>query len=341
MATTLRDIAQELSISPTLVSRVLNDKPGAWASETTRARIFETAARMNYQPSGAARALVTGKSMMIAVSAGDADWLHARSGRLAEMRGLIDAAARHQYKVLVLPSEKSTAERREFEGLVHSKGCDGFCLSAEQAEESLLAFLSEHHVPYVVIGNPGLPDVPRVDQDNYGLMHACTSWILNQGRRRIAAIQASPIPGEEPRSRPFGSLIAQGYEAALRESGLSMEPELTPERHWSNEAEVALWLCQVRPDALILRGLASVMLWRTGLARVGFSWPGDVLPVAQLEPAEFAYLEQAGLHHGFACQIHDPHAVGLKAGECLIDWIHGRPVPGLPILLPPAQPRFF
>jgi len=56
MAATLRDIAQELNVLITVVSRVLNDKPGTWASEATRQRILERAREINYRPSASARA---------------------------------------------------------------------------------------------------------------------------------------------------------------------------------------------------------------------------------------------------------------------------------------------
>ena len=82
MATTLRTIAEELQVSTTLVSCVLNGKPGVWASEATRARIIETADRLKYRPSVAGRSLVTGKSMRLAVSAADADWHYGRFERL-------------------------------------------------------------------------------------------------------------------------------------------------------------------------------------------------------------------------------------------------------------------
>src|SRR6185437_1175323 len=125
MATTLRDIADQLGLSPGVVSRVLNEKPGAWASEETRRRILDTALELNYHASASARALVTGRTMQLAISTADAAWHRAGAGRLAEVVGFIQAAAAHQYRVLVLPSSQRHVDTREFEELIRSAACDG------------------------------------------------------------------------------------------------------------------------------------------------------------------------------------------------------------------------
>lgn len=267
MAATLRQIADELSVSPTLVSRVLNDKPGTWASESTRARILQTAERLNYRPSTAARALVTGKTMLLGVSAADADWRHDRFERLAEIRGFIDVAAKHNFRVLVLPSSEDEARRDHFEELVRSKACDGFLLYAEQADENLYAYLGEHEVPFVVIGDPGDLDIPRVDHDNFSFMRDSVNWLAGEGRRRIAVVSPTPVAGNDPAKQHFVRRQIAGYEAAVRERGLDHDPALVSDAVWQDETAMLAWLQTVRADALITRGLASTLQWKLALDR--------------------------------------------------------------------------
>ena len=337
MATTLRDIALELDISTALVSRVLNEKPGVWASPTTKARILETAQRLNYRPSTAARALVTGKTMLLAVSAADADWHRARSGRLAEMSGLIDAAESDSYRVLVLPSAQSHADKSQFEMLVRSHGCDGFCLYAEQADARLYQFLGDHEMPFVVIGNPGDVEVPRVDHDNFALYHDSVAWLASQNRRNIVLIEPARTEADaaHPES-PFREVQRAGYRAAMREIGVH-EPFIEASRPWT-EADIVTWMRQKQPDALILTGLAATLQWKFALARAGMQLPDDVLIVSHLDLTEVSYLKQGALHEGVACHVHDPHAVGKRAGETLIRWINGQPRPTEPIFVPGHAP---
>lgn len=340
MAATLRQIAEELSVSPTLVSRVLNDKPGTWASDVTRARIFQTAERLNYRPSTAARALVTGKSMLLGISAADADWHHGRFERLAEVSGFIDAASRHNFRVLVLPSTGDEARRDHFEELVRSKACDGFLLYAEQADANLYGYLGEHEMPFVVIGDPGDIDVPRVDHDNFAFMKDSVEWIAGQGRKRVAAVSPTPVPGNDPQKQFFVRRQQAGYFYAVSECGLDLDGELVSDKAWEDEAEMLAWLKSIRADALITRGLASTMQWKLALVRAGWNFPGDILLMAHLNSSELSYLEQGMLHQGLACHVHDPHSAGVKAGELLLACINGQCPTGGPVYIPSMPPRW-
>src|ERR1043166_6592899 len=65
MRTTLADIARELGVSKMTVSRAINNHPEI--SSDTRARVLETARRMNYRPNQYARALTTNRSYLLGV----------------------------------------------------------------------------------------------------------------------------------------------------------------------------------------------------------------------------------------------------------------------------------
>ena len=65
MPTTLADIASALGVSKMTVSRAINNHPEI--SSETRARILDTAQRMNYRPNQFARALTTNRSYLLGV----------------------------------------------------------------------------------------------------------------------------------------------------------------------------------------------------------------------------------------------------------------------------------
>ncbi len=62
---TSADVARESGVSRTTVSYVLNDTPGTSISELTRRRVLDTAERLGYTPSAAARTLRSGRSDVV------------------------------------------------------------------------------------------------------------------------------------------------------------------------------------------------------------------------------------------------------------------------------------
>jgi LacI family transcriptional regulator len=333
MATTLKDIAERLEISTALVSRVLNNRPEVWASEETRRRIHEAAREMNYRPSASARALVTGRTMQIAVSAADKDWLRGASGRLLEVRGLIDAAAEHRYQVLVLPSPAASAERRHFEALIHSRICDGLCLYAEQADKSLYEWLQEHALPFVIIGNPGDQSLPQVDHDNYQYFYSSVAWLREQGHERIALVE----PMHTTLQQPFVQTLRHGYRDAMNTLCGGYDPALSPGTHLASEEIIAFMRGGAAPTAVLLRGLACTLQWKSTLQRHGLRLPADATVLAHLDVTELSYLRDGELLEGLACHIHDPRQVGRRAAEALMESINGHPAVE-PILIAPSAP---
>jgi LacI family transcriptional regulator len=64
---TIREIARELNLSHTTVSRVLNTRNEQTISPATRERVWVAAKSMGYRPHTAARALATGRTQMVAL----------------------------------------------------------------------------------------------------------------------------------------------------------------------------------------------------------------------------------------------------------------------------------
>lgn len=66
MGVTIVDIARQLGLSDSTVSRVLNRRADRFISDATRKKVLDAAARMGYRPNRLACALVTGRSRTIA-----------------------------------------------------------------------------------------------------------------------------------------------------------------------------------------------------------------------------------------------------------------------------------
>jgi DNA-binding LacI/PurR family transcriptional regulator len=334
MAVKLADIASQTNVSPAIVSRVLNNKPGVWASEATRQRILEVARELKYRPSAAGRALATGRSMRIGVSASDADWIHGRSGRSLQMRGLIDAAVASQYSVLVIPSPGERADAGQFEEWVEGGKCDGYCVFAEQGNAALYEYFRSENSPFVVIGNPGDAHLPQIDHDNYHYMYDATQWLAEQGHQRIGFVVPTPLGQDLP---PHVRLMLRARSEAQRDFCGGDNPDLIL-RGSSEEDVIMGFVRRAKPTAVILYGMPRTVRWRTLFMRHGIRVPEDVVLLSHLDVAGLSDLERAHLAEGLAIQVYDPHLVGQKAGNALVEWINGTPPARDPVLIPSQMP---
>ncbi len=75
MAVTMKDIARQLRVSESTVSRVLNRGGSDLISEATRDRVLTAARELGYTPNRSARALATGRTHVIALAIPD---MHSR-----------------------------------------------------------------------------------------------------------------------------------------------------------------------------------------------------------------------------------------------------------------------
>ncbi|WP_367363438.1 LacI family DNA-binding transcriptional regulator, partial [Mesotoga sp.] len=67
--TTIKDIANELNISPSSVSRALSHEPGV--SPSLRKEIVDAAERLNYIPNSSAKSLKTRKTQTVGLIVSD------------------------------------------------------------------------------------------------------------------------------------------------------------------------------------------------------------------------------------------------------------------------------
>ena len=102
---TINDIAKALNVTPSTVSRALNDHPSI--SEATRKAVIEMARKLNYRPNHIAAALRRGKSNIIGVIVSAVD----RSFFGSIIRGIEEEVNKAGYSVIVC----QTYEDRKFE----------------------------------------------------------------------------------------------------------------------------------------------------------------------------------------------------------------------------------
>ena len=217
---TQRQIAEEVGVSRTTVSLVLNDVPDVRISPGTRQRIIEVARRLNYYPDAAARTLVSGRTHTIGfVLCQSPDRIFADAFLPEVLRGVGDAVQENDFRVLIHSVEDVVAPEA-YIGLVREKHTDGIILSGPRSDDEQLSRLKAEGFPMVLLGQLPGSDIPFVDVDNVGAARQAVEHLVGLGYRRVGMITNAPLEYTAARDR------LAGYRQALEKADLAFDESL-------------------------------------------------------------------------------------------------------------------
>jgi LacI family transcriptional regulator len=230
----LRDIAKELNISISLVSKVLSGRMGNSGAGARMVRaIQEKAQELQYQKNRQAEALSTGRQNAIAVC------IHrhgeAGSAIVEEMvEGIAQEAAVHHQR-LVIQYYTTLAQFRAFAPELHRNIVDGVIMGGIGHPELFddLKAMDQRGLPAVTILDRKLGgNFANVGMDQVGVCRRATAQLIAQGCRHIAhfgeRLKAPPSTNSfsPAATHSLGQTRCEGYALALQESGLEYRPEL-------------------------------------------------------------------------------------------------------------------
>ncbi|MBG6056835.1 DNA-binding LacI/PurR family transcriptional regulator [Cryobacterium sp. MP_M3] len=284
MAATLHDVARIAGVSIKTVSNVINDYPHI--RSTTKQRVLDAIAELDYQPNLSARSLRSGRTGVIGLAVPELSLSY--FAELAD--AVIRSAERHGVTVLI---EQTGGDRaREIELLTSPRRqlTDGLIFSALGMDSDDSEYLRVGY-PLVLLGERifGGP-TDHVTMRNVDAARAATEHLIALGRRRIAVIGAHE--GEVIGS---AGLRLRGYREALEAAGIPFDPALigyTTLWHRSNGADAmrALLASGVEFDAVFgLNDTLTLGAMRV-LQEAGLRIPKDVAAIGfdDLDEAQYS-----------------------------------------------------
>jgi DNA-binding LacI/PurR family transcriptional regulator len=319
--TTILDIARELGLSKSTVSRALTSHPNVHPD--TRQRVLDAARRTEYQPNLLAQSLIRSETHLLGVVIPDIE----KPFFASIVSGIQQEAMQAGYRLIITQSNESPeTEIANLQALVLSR-VDGLlvCHTRDTRTFDHIRLAHRKGIPVVEFArvSPELPIPQVVENDELGA-RTVVRHLLDAGARRIGLLSG-------PESLLVSQLRTEGYRQALAEAGRSVEPEwIVTTRFVREDVRAALdhWLrLPEPPDAYFaVYDAGAVELMRL-LKQRGYRIPEQVQvagfgndPVAELvEPPLTTFAQY-------------PREIGRTACRLLLDSFTNHARPGLTIV---------
>jgi LacI family repressor for deo operon, udp, cdd, tsx, nupC, and nupG len=221
MPATMLDVARLAGVSTATVSRVLNTPE--LVNEDTRRRVMNSIQQLDYKINVAARRLRTNQTRLIAVVI----------PTIAEpvinqiVEAIEDAAIEQGYTLLLCSTRGDMERERAYIDLLNQQmAVDGVLYVSPRAAPKDVCRLVQGPAP-LVLCNYTLDDpaVPCVGIDHVSSIYQATRHLIELGHRMITLLNLAAPYYQPARMR------RRGYERAMAESGLPLDPARIIEIH--------------------------------------------------------------------------------------------------------------
>lgn len=237
---TSEDVARLANVSQSAVSRTFT--PGASVSESTRQRVLEAARQLGYRPNALARAMISGRSRLIAVLVAYLD-NHFYPQVLEQ---LSRAVQERGYQVLLFLTDRGTQDQMVQKMLQYQ--VEGIVMASADMSSSLARECADTGIPVVLFNRYVTSSLSSsVTSDNVGGARMVTDLLIAAGHRRIAY-----IAGTEDSSTNQDR--ESGFLQAMERGGLLPFRRLVGDYTSTGAALAARRLFDTddRPDAIVV-----------------------------------------------------------------------------------------
>lgn len=264
---TIKDIAEQLAMAHTTVSRALNDHPAI--SAATKELVRSTADRLGYVVNVGARTMRSGSNRLVGLVLPDLrnEFYNAAATALA-----VRCSAAGYQLMLAVSEDDPQREEQQVRALRESR-CMGVLITPSVAPTAQTSqWLRELPTVQFLRWHPNL-DGPRVLTDDKDGVFRATRHLLDLGHRRIAYIGGA-LGASTGRQRH------EGFEAALKHAGLQPEPALQrlgiPRPEFGAAAVDSILAEHPDVTAVVVAGVRQLLGVLRRTAGLGLSVPQDL-----------------------------------------------------------------
>lgn len=267
---TIYDLAKELGLSVSYISKALNNKPGV--REEVRKTVLKKAAELNFKHNTQAANLRRGSSRTLGVIVPQIN----QNFFSDAISGIEKACTENKHNLIICQShEKSDIEETAIDTLIHQNvDCILISLSKETQSAKVLEQVLEHKINLIQFDRcdenfPG----HRVINDNKDATYKAAKSMIEEGYQRLAFI-GGPLHMDLYMNRK------EGFIKAVKEAGMNVPEHFIVDDNISKENayQTALKLLSLPepPDAFL--AISDLQAWGIMLAitQSGLKIPEDI-----------------------------------------------------------------
>ncbi len=212
---TIHDVARELGVSASTVSRAISGKGRIGAA--TRDRILDYIEEHGFYPNAAAQSLAQSRTNNIAIILPEVNTLVDIPFFHTCMYGVEEVAQANDYDIIVVTTNGN--DTKPLERLIKNRKVDGMILTRTYENDKYVKFLKQKQIPFVAVGKIPDDDVVQVDHDNVGACKELVTVLFAKGIQNIAYLGCN-----------MGQMVnrcrLQGYEEAYQKGKRKLNQDL-------------------------------------------------------------------------------------------------------------------
>lgn len=311
---TIKEIAKQLNISVSTVSRALHDHPGIGLR--TRMRVQQLAKDLNYEPNQTAIFFQQGKTFTLGVVLPDLSEAFFSSA----INGIEDIAYKNKYTVLLAQSHDDEVKEKQIFETMKNHRVDGVLVSIGKNVSNYEHFemMKRYDIPVVFFDRiPKLDNIHYVASDIQTGTREAVDFLLKKGHRVIGMING-------PETLLASQERLQGYINAMKKNRLKFDPSLIISSNLTSQCTVhaiqELLSSKRKPTAIVTFNDYVALDAIRYARRANLQINKDLCFVSYANLPVIHYLESTPL----ASVEQFPYQQGQKATEILLDLISGR-----------------
>lgn len=272
---TLKQIAKELDVSISTVSKSLRNSPEI--SEDTRQKVQAFAKLYNYKPNNIALSLKNRKTKTIGIIIPEI--VHHFFATV--ISGIEQVANEQGYNVIVCLSNESFDREVINMEMLANGSTDGFIMSLSKETQYKADY---HHITEII--NQGMPVVmfdrvtsdilcDKVIIDDKAAAYDAVQSLINAGRKRIALVTTVDYVS-------VGKLRTDGYTKALLDNDLPFDEQmiLKVEDIENCEPKISKFIAEYSPDAVFAVNELFAVISIKAANKLGVNVPADLSVIA-------------------------------------------------------------